>query len=101
MKSYQLSPAAVHDLEEIEAHIASERPTAVSGVLDAIESACELVAKYPGVGRSREEVDEGVMSFPIGSYVIFYYRDDDPFGISRILHGSRDLPAAFHADGPK
>jgi plasmid stabilization system protein ParE len=41
------------------------------------------------------------MSFPIGSYVIFYYRDDDPFGISRILHGSRDLPAAFHADGPK
>ena len=96
MKSYELSPAAIQDLEEIEAHLASERPSAVAGVLDAIESACKLVAEYPGVGRSREEVDEGVMSFPIGSYIIFYYLDDDPFGIARILHGSRDLPTAFH-----
>lgn len=96
MKSYQLSPAATQDLEEIEAHIAAERPSAVEGVLDAIESACQLVAEYPGVGRSREEVDEGVMSFPIGSYIIFYYLDDDAFGIARVLHGSRDLPTAFH-----
>lgn len=96
MTSYQLSPSAIQDLEEIKAHVADQRPSAVEGILDAIESACQLVAEYPGVGRSREEVDEGVMSFPIGSYIIFYYRDDDPFGIARILHGSRDLPPAFH-----
>ena len=65
-------------------------------MLDAIESACQLVADYPGVGRAREEIDKSVMSFPIGSYVIFYYLGDDPFGIARILHGSRDLPTAFH-----
>lgn len=96
MKSYQLSPAAIQDLEQIEARIVSERPSAVGGVLDAIESACQLVAEYPGVGRARAEIDEGVMSFSIGSYTIFYYLDDDPFGIARILHGSRDLPTAFH-----
>ncbi len=95
MKAYQLSPAAIQDLIEIEAHIAAERPSAVEGVLDAIESACELVAEYPNVGRSREEVDAGVLSFPIGAYVIFYYVDDDRCGIARILHGSRDLPVAF------
>ena len=97
MKSYQLSPAAIRDIEEIAAHIDSERPSAVEGVLDAIASACHLVAEYPGVGRVRAEIDEGVMSFPIGSYVIFYYLDVDPFGIARILHGSRDLPTAFRA----
>ena len=48
-------------------------------MLDAIESACQLVADYPGVGRAREEIDKSVMSFPIGSYVIFYYLGDDPF----------------------
>ncbi len=95
MTSYQLSPAAIQDPEEIEAYVADQRPSAVEGVLDAIESACPLVAGYPGVGRSREEIDEGVMSFPIGPYIIFYYRDDDPFGIARILHASRDLPTAF------
>ena len=84
------------DLEEIAAHIASERPSAVEGVIDAVESACRLVAAHPGVGRARDEVDEGVMSFPIGAYIIFYYLDVEPFGIARILHGSRDLPTAFH-----
>lgn len=76
MKSYQLSPAAIQDLEQIEARIVSERPSAVGGVLDAIESACQLVAEYPGVGRARAEIDEGVMSFSIGSYTIFYYLDE-------------------------
>ena len=96
MKPFLLSPAAAQDLAEIEAYIASERPSAVKGVLDALEAACQLVADYPGAGRARNEIDEGVMSFPVGSYVLFYYGDDDPFGIARILHGGRDLATAFH-----
>ena len=98
MKSFLLAPAAAQDLEEIEAYIARDRPSAVTGVLDALEAACQLVADYPGVGRAREEIDEGVTSFPMGSYVLFYYRDDLPFGIARILHGSRDLATAFQDD---
>ena len=95
MKPFLLSPAAAQDLAEIEAYIASERPGAVAGVLDALEAACQLVADYPGVGRVRSEIDDGVMSFPVGSYVLFYYGHDDPFGIARVLHGSRDLATAF------
>lgn len=97
MKSFHLSPAAVHDLEEIEAHIASERPSAVDDVLDAIEAACRLVAEYPRVGRARDELDEGLLSFPIGSYILFYYVDENPAGIARVLHGSRDIAAVFHS----
>lgn len=96
MKSFLLSPAAAQDLEEIEAYIAAERPSAIRGVLDALEAACQLVAEYPSVGRARDEIDEGVMSFPMGSYVVFYHADEDSLGIARILHGSRDLATAFH-----
>ncbi len=95
MKPFLLSPAAAQDLAEIEAYIASERPGVVDGVLDALEAACQLVADYPGVGRTRNEIDEGVMSFPTGSYVLFYYVDEESVGIARILHGSRDLATAF------
>jgi plasmid stabilization system protein ParE len=35
------------------------------------------------------------MSFPTGSYVLFYYADEHSIGIARILHGSRDLATAF------
>jgi toxin ParE1/3/4 len=96
VNSFLLSPAAARDLAEIEAYIASERPSAVYGVLDALEAACQLVAGYPAVGRVRNEIDEGVRSLPVGSYVLFYYADEGPVGIARILHGSRDLAATFH-----
>jgi len=96
VKPFLLSPAAAQDLAEIEAFIASERPSAVDGVLDALEAACQLVAEYPGVGRARDEIDDGVMSFPMGSYVLFYHADEDSVSIARILHGSRDLATTFH-----
>ena len=95
MKPFLLSPAAAQDLAEIVAYIASERPSAVKGVLDALEAACQLVAEYPGVGRARDEIDDGVMSFPMGTYVLFYHANEDPVGIARILHGSRDLGSVF------
>ena len=98
MRPFRLSPAAAQDLAEIKAFVASERPGAVDGVLDALEAACQLVAKYPGVGRTRDEIDEGVKSFPVGSHVLFYYADEDAVGIARILHGSRDLATAFDDD---
>jgi len=65
-----LSPAAEQDLEEIEAYIATENPSAVEGVLDSLEAGCQLVADHPGVGRDRDEIENGVLSFPIGSYVL-------------------------------
>ncbi len=97
MRRFLLSPAAEQDLEEIEAYIATENPSAVEGVLDSLEAGCQLVADHPGVGRDRDEIENGVLSFPIGSYVLFYSPlDADTVGIARILHGSRDLPTAYH-----
>jgi toxin ParE1/3/4 len=98
--SFLLSPAAVHDLEEIAAYVAAERASAVGGVLDTIEAACRLVAEYPSVGRARDEIDEGVRSFPVGAYVLFYYVDAEVVGIARILHARRDIAAAFHLGQP-
>jgi toxin ParE1/3/4 len=49
----------------IEAYIASDNPAAADRVIDAIEAACQLIADYPGVGRPREDIERGVMSFPV------------------------------------
>ncbi|MHB1095975.1 MAG: type II toxin-antitoxin system RelE/ParE family toxin [Gemmatimonadaceae bacterium] len=98
MKRVTLSPAAAQDLADIAAHVAADRPSAVNGVLDALELACRLVAQYPGVGRARDEIDVGVRSFPIGAYVLFYYPNAQGIGIARILHGRRDVSTAFDVD---
>lgn len=96
MRTYQLSPAAERDLEEIEDFIAADDPAAAARVIDDIEAACELVATHPGVGRPRDEIAPGVLSFPVGKYVIFYRPGRGAVGIARVLHGRRDLPTAFH-----
>jgi plasmid stabilization system protein ParE len=98
MKRLTLSSAAEQDLAEIAAHTAAERPGAVGEVLDALEAGCRLVAESPGVGRAQDEVDEGMRSFPIGAYVLFYYVDDQRVGIARILHARRDIMTALHIE---
>ncbi|MBI5601429.1 MAG: type II toxin-antitoxin system RelE/ParE family toxin [Gemmatimonadetes bacterium] len=98
MKRVTLSPAAAQDLADIAAHVAADRPSAVNGVLDALESACRLVAQYPSAGRARDEIDVGVRSFPIGAYVLFYYPSAQGIGIARILHARRDVTTALEAD---
>ena len=96
MHTYRLSPAAERDLEEIADFIAADDPVAAARVIDDIEAACELVATHPGVGRPRDEIALGVLSFPVGSYVLFYRPGRSTVGIARVLHGRRDLPKAFH-----
>lgn len=93
---YRLSDAATDDLGEIDAHIAAQNPSAVDAVLDDIEAICQLLGEHPGVGRHRDELGPGVMSFPAGAYVIFYQEGEaGRVDILRILHGRRDIPTAF------
>ena len=98
MNRVTLSPAAAQDLADIAAHVAASRPSAINGVLDALESACRLVAQYPAAGRARDDIDPGVRSFPVGAYVLFYYARAQGIGIARILHARRDVPTAFESE---
>ena len=93
--SYSISPAAEQDLDEIADYIAHDRPSAVAGVLDALEAGCRLVATHPTVGRQRNDIGVGVFSFPIGEYLLFYFRDGATVGIARVLHARRDIATAF------
>ncbi len=98
MTTYQISPAAEQDLDEIAEYIAHDRPSAVAGVLDALEAGCRLVAAYPGAGRQRNEIGTGVLSFPVGDYLLFYYHDGTTVGIARVLHARRDVATVFHSE---
>jgi toxin ParE1/3/4 len=96
VKRFALAPAAILDLDEIYEYVASDSPAAADGVIDGIEAACQLVADHPHVGRHREEIEDRVMSFPVGSYLIFYRIDDNgSVEIARVLHGRRDVGSSF------
>ena len=87
-----LSPAAVRDHEEIWLYVAADKPGAADRLIDALTERCQALARNPHMGRERDELREGLRSFPHGRYVIFYRIGEADVQIVRVLEGERDLP---------
>jgi toxin ParE1/3/4 len=70
---------------------------AAFGVLQKLDAQCRKLAELPGLlGRPREDLGEGLRTFPSGSYVIvFKYLGDDVFEVARVVNARRDMRALF------
>jgi toxin ParE1/3/4 len=95
MSSYRYSSDANSDIEEIALYIFDLNPVAAHRFLDSLEEACEILAEQPLIGRPRPELGEGLRSFPVGNYLIFYTPALDGIDIVRVIYGGRDLPVIF------
>ncbi|HTO63621.1 MAG TPA: type II toxin-antitoxin system RelE/ParE family toxin [Bradyrhizobium sp.] len=47
----------------------------------------------PLAGRQRADIQRGLRSFPVGSYVIFYVPLPDGIEVVRVMHGRQDIDA--------
>ncbi len=53
-------------------------------------SAVELLAKFPGRGRARDEISPGLRSLKIEHHTVYFRYDDDLLLIIRIVHERQD-----------
>jgi toxin ParE1/3/4 len=53
------------------------------------------LAHNPYLGREWKDLGMGLRSFPVGSYIVFYYPLPDGIDVLRVLHGARDIPDIF------
>lgn len=90
------SPQAEIDLDNIWFYIAQDSPKNADRFLDLIQEKCGLIADFPSLGESCAELVDGLRSFPVGNYLIFYFPLEDGADIVRVMHGSRDVNALFH-----
>jgi len=90
-----LQPRAKADLSEIWEFIAEDSDDQDDAFIDLIDQKFQLLAQKSGLGRRREELAEGLRSFPVGRYVIFYLPIPGGVQIVRVLHGARDIEAAL------
>ena len=95
MSSYRYSSDANSDIEEIALYIFDLNPVAADRFLDSLEATCELLAEHPLIGRPRPELADGLRSFPVGNYLIFYVAAADGIDVARIIYGGRDMPGVF------
>ena len=61
-----LQPRAKADLSDIWQFIAEDSDDQADAFIDLIDQKFELLAQQSGLGRRREELAEGLRSFPVG-----------------------------------
>jgi len=95
--AYRLAPQAETDLEDLAFYVFLE-----SGSLDVadllIESITQrfgLLAAHPRAGRRRDDLRQGIRSFPVRGHLVFYRIDGSDVVIVRVVRGSRDLEDLF------
>ena len=98
MPSIVIRPKAVADLSEIWTYIAEDSPRQADAFVARINGELQLLARQPKMGRERPELLDGLRSFPLGKYIIFYVPRSRGIEVVRVLHGARDLKLFFEQE---
>ena len=89
------TPLAAQDLEDIADYIAQDNPARALSFVAELQAQCQTIARQPALYRLRSDLLPNVRSCAYGNYVIFFQSLEKQVTVVRILHGTRDLPAAF------
>lgn len=96
MQGYRLSAAAQEDLREIKNYTrVTWGNVQMRKYLADLQSAMEQLAQSPGIGRTRNELEQDLRSYSVGRHVIFYREFDQGIEVARILHKSMDVHSRF------
>jgi toxin ParE1/3/4 len=100
MSEFRLSPEAGAELDGIWIHMAraSGSIDIATRVVESITERFWLLARYPYMGRRRDDLRPGLRSFTAGDYVIVHrVVEDDVVLILHVVHGSRDICRALRS----
>ena len=95
MNRYRLSQQAEQDLEDIWCYVAQNDEVAADLLMAKLLDKLPMLAKFANMGQSRGDLMDGLRSFPVKPYIVFYRQEGDRLEIVRILHQSRDIENQF------
>lgn len=94
----RFSKQARQDLDDIWLHTARYNPDSADKLLKEIQSRLLMLARFPELGVTREELASALRSSLVDEYLIFYRITKQRIEIVRILQGNRDLKQIFHSE---
>ena len=90
-----ITPEAEEDFDDILSYIAQDDFDVSILFYDRLKSVFATLVANPRAGRERTDISEGLRSFPVGNYLIFYRVWAREVAITRVIHGARDLDELF------
>ncbi len=95
MNLYRLSREAAQDLEDLWVYLAERNDIAGDIQVAKLLDRFPMLAQFPTMGVSRNRLLDGLRSFPVKPYIIFYILIPDGIEILRIIHQSWDIEDYF------
>ncbi len=110
MSHYILTAQAKQDLKEIKDYIlttqqryllcaespgtrAQQEISKARRFVQAFRQQCQLIARFPEIGRSYSQLAPALRGFPLENYIIFYRPAAKGIEVERLLSGYPDLEA--------
>ena len=94
MATVKFSASAENDLLEAWLYVADENMDAADRMLVGIDAEAKQLLEQPKMGRVRNELAEGLRSWPTSTpYIIFYFENNGSILVARVLHHARDIAA--------
>lgn len=96
--AHRVAPEAEAELDDVWYYIAKASGSIEIGdrVIDSLTDRFFLLARYPHIGRRRDEdLRPGLRSFLAGEYVIIYRIEDEDVLILHVIRARRDVEALF------
>ncbi len=97
MTRVQYQAAAKADLIEAWLQIANDSVEWADEYISRLQKICELIADQPAMGLDRTDIADGVQSFAVDHYIIFYEQHQRGISVLRVWHAARD-PVTFSVD---
>ncbi|WP_167730460.1 type II toxin-antitoxin system RelE/ParE family toxin [Terasakiella sp. SH-1] len=85
-------------MDEILEYVFQENPTAVENLLNSFDEKLSLLAHNPMMGVQRDRLMLGLRVFSVGNFLLCYFPVENGVEVARILHGARDVHAAFKSN---
>jgi toxin ParE1/3/4 len=95
MNFYRLSKEAEQDLEDLWVYLGERNDLAADRQVAKLLDRFPMLAQFPTMGISRDQLLLGLRSFPVKPYIIFYVLIPEGIEILRIIHQSRDIEDKF------
>lgn len=95
MLELEISTEAENDLLDTWLYIAEDQPINADRYLDKLQEKAQKLAEFPDLGRDRPELAEGLKSFPVDRYNLYYIVTETKLILVRVLPGDRDISAIF------
>jgi len=95
MGLYLVSPQAAQDLQQINDYLFDKNPDIADRLLTVLTQKFDILAKFPNMGRRRDELSAFLRSFPVEDYLIFYRPIAEGIEVVRVVSGYRDLDTLF------